>query len=171
MHKQLSVFTPPPVLILHLKRFDFFRQTKISTRVEFPLQNLDISQFTTAYGKKMAAGGIAGDGGDTAAAAASAATVALKGSKSKGGGGLGGGGGNHLPRTTCAAGNNDVDTVLYDLQGLLCHSGSLHQGHYIAYVLQNVTSGAMEPAGKRWLKCDDENITIVSDDEVRTAEA
>jgi ubiquitin C-terminal hydrolase len=27
--KQLSISKPPPVLILHLKRFDFFRQTKV----------------------------------------------------------------------------------------------------------------------------------------------
>jgi ubiquitin C-terminal hydrolase len=49
--------------------------------------------------------------------------------------------------------NHPIQPVLYDLQGLLCHSGSLHQGHYVAYVLQNVSSASTNAAaGKRWLK-------------------
>jgi hypothetical protein len=43
--KQLSLALAPRVLILHFKRFDAFRQLKISTDVTFPLRSLDLSPF------------------------------------------------------------------------------------------------------------------------------
>jgi ubiquitin C-terminal hydrolase len=59
----------------------------------------------------------------------------------------------HGSGTDSEVDNHPIQPVLYDLQGLLCHSGSLHQGHYVAYVLQNVSSAATNAAaGKRWLK-------------------
>jgi ubiquitin C-terminal hydrolase len=45
--KTMSIWRFPPVLILHFKRF-FFTQThsyKISTKISFPLHNLDLSPY------------------------------------------------------------------------------------------------------------------------------
>ena len=47
--KKLEIFRPPPILIVQLKRFKFsstFRN-KLTTLVEFPLYNLDLSTFVT----------------------------------------------------------------------------------------------------------------------------
>lgn len=49
--KQLSLHTLPNVLCLHLKRFRFnsFLRTKLTTQIGFPLQNLDMSPYTSDY--------------------------------------------------------------------------------------------------------------------------
>lgn len=45
--KKLEIFRPPPILIIHLKRFKFSNtfRNKLTTLVEFPLYNLDLSSF------------------------------------------------------------------------------------------------------------------------------
>ena len=46
--KKMDVWIAPPVLIVHLKRFNdnsLGRRTKIDTMVTFPTQNLDLSEF------------------------------------------------------------------------------------------------------------------------------
>ena len=45
-YKSLSIAEAPKVLILHLKRFDSIKKTKLSTHVSFPLLGLDLSQYT-----------------------------------------------------------------------------------------------------------------------------
>jgi ubiquitin C-terminal hydrolase len=47
--KKLEIFRPPPILIIQLKRFKFSNvsRIKLSTLVEFPLYNLDLSTFVT----------------------------------------------------------------------------------------------------------------------------
>lgn len=37
MKKQLTITEPPKVLVLHLKRFDAIKQSKIDALVQFPL--------------------------------------------------------------------------------------------------------------------------------------
>eukprot|EP01031_Cornospumella_fuschlensis_P034697 gene34697-42015_t len=114
--KQLTILRPPDLLVLHLKRFDFLKQRKITRKVNFPLEGLDLGRFRTSA----------------------------------------------LESTDEEASEGDD---LYDLQGLVCHSGSLHQGHYIAYVRKDTS--AVESS---WIKCDDEKITVVRADEVAKAE-
>ncbi|CAM9955495.1 unnamed protein product [Phaeothamnion confervicola] len=49
--KQLSVWKTPPVLIIHLKRFDCGRsgaRAKLNATVDFPLEHLDLSKFVKA---------------------------------------------------------------------------------------------------------------------------
>jgi len=61
--------------------------------------------------------------------------------------------------------------VLYDLQGVVVHKGSLNAGHYIAYVS---TLSAPDTNGARqqqWVRCDDEHITVVAPAEVLAADA
>jgi hypothetical protein len=47
--KKLEVFKPPPILIIQLKRFKFSNtfRNKLTTLVDFPLYNLDLSSFVT----------------------------------------------------------------------------------------------------------------------------
>ncbi|TNV87076.1 hypothetical protein FGO68_gene9179 [Halteria grandinella] len=47
--KRLEIFRPPPILIIQLKRFKFAGtlRNKLSTMVEFPLFNLDLSSFVS----------------------------------------------------------------------------------------------------------------------------
>jgi hypothetical protein len=46
MQKQLSICDPPNTLVIHLKRFDFMRQRKITTKVDFPIFGLNLGVFT-----------------------------------------------------------------------------------------------------------------------------
>ena len=58
--KKLEIFRPPPILIVQLKRFKFsstFRN-KLTTLVEFPLYNLDLSTFVTDQQKFLEEQGI-----------------------------------------------------------------------------------------------------------------
>lgn len=65
------------------------------------------------------------------------------------------GGGHDAPN-----GRSDV----YNLQGVVCHTGSLNQGHYISYIRGN------DPNHSQWIRCDDERISLVSVREVERAE-
>jgi len=46
--KQFSIERFPPILVLHLKRFSEVRyRTKLSTKVDFPIENLDLSDLSS----------------------------------------------------------------------------------------------------------------------------
>lgn len=49
-NKQLSIAQAPRVLILHLKRFDAIKKSKLSCHVSFPLKGLDMNAFYTGTG-------------------------------------------------------------------------------------------------------------------------
>ncbi|GJQ73747.1 hypothetical protein Trydic_g14079 [Trypoxylus dichotomus] len=85
--KQLLIYNPPAVLILHLKRFQVyhFRPTKVSKHVTFPTL-LDLAPYCSKRSQ-------------------------------------------NLP--TFEAGQTQV---LYSLYGVVEHSGSIHGGHYVAYI-------------------------------------
>jgi len=85
--KQLLIFSPPPILTLHLKRF---QQTlsgckKVNKHVSFPLE-LDLAPFCSSTAKS-------------------------------------------LPTVS-----SHQQKILYSLYGVVEHSGSLHGGHYTAFV-------------------------------------
>jgi hypothetical protein len=48
MQKQLSIAEPPSTLLIHLKRFDFARQSKIDTKVSFPIFGLNLALYTAS---------------------------------------------------------------------------------------------------------------------------
>jgi len=48
MQKQLSIAEPPSTLLVHLKRFDYARQSKINTKVNFPIFGLNLAKYTSA---------------------------------------------------------------------------------------------------------------------------
>lgn len=85
--KQLLIYNPPAVLILHLKRFQVqrFRSTKLNRTVNFQTL-LDLAPFCSKKSRDL---------------------------------------------PTFDAGQN---RVLYSLYGVVEHSGSLHGGHYVAFV-------------------------------------
>lgn len=85
--KQLLIYNPPAVLILHLKRFQVcrFRSAKVSKFVKFPTL-LDLAPFCSKRSQSL---------------------------------------------PTFEAGQTKV---LYSLYGVVEHSGSIHGGHYVAYV-------------------------------------
>lgn len=86
--KQLLIYNPPAVLILHLKRFQVcrYRPAKVSKYVKFPTL-LDLAPFCSKRTKD-------------------------------------------LPSFE----NSRQTKILYSLYGVVEHSGSMHGGHYIAYV-------------------------------------
>jgi len=58
--KKLEIFRPPPILIVQLKRFKFSNtfRNKLTTLVEFPLYNLDLSPFVTDQQKFLEEQGV-----------------------------------------------------------------------------------------------------------------
>ncbi|KRT80908.1 Peptidase, partial [Oryctes borbonicus] len=85
--KQLLIYNPPAVLILHLKRFQVyhFRPTKVSKHVTFPTL-LDLAPYCSKRSQSL---------------------------------------------PTFEVGQTQV---LYSLYGVVEHSGSIHGGHYVAYI-------------------------------------
>lgn len=46
--KRMSIYRFPPLLVIHLKRFHFssYRRDKLNTSVKFPIEDLDLSDYT-----------------------------------------------------------------------------------------------------------------------------
>lgn len=51
--KQITIWKPPQILIIVLKRFDYLRlrSSKITNKIDFPLDNLDLSAYVSGYEK------------------------------------------------------------------------------------------------------------------------
>ncbi|XP_071051773.1 ubiquitin carboxyl-terminal hydrolase 16/45 [Onthophagus taurus] len=99
-HKQLLIYNPPAVLILHLKRFQVYhyRPTKVSKHVAFPMV-LDLAPYLSKRSQGL---------------------------------------------STFETGQTQV---LYSLYGVVEHSGTMHGGHYVAYVK---VRPKLEPNSYRW---------------------
>ena len=136
-YKQLSISELPQVLIIHLKRFDAIKETKLSTHVTFPLTDLNLE----LYSKPDS------DSTDN--------TPRNKRSKMRG-------------SSKETEGNTDS---MYELHGVVTHRGTLNQGHYVSYVSVKDTDEGDGSTNKKWLKCDDEWITVVDSHEVEMCEA
>lgn len=76
----------------------------------------------------------------------------------------------HAEEAHGGSGGTTRGRVLYNLQGMVTHKGSLNTGHYIAYV-STPAAGADGVVRQQWLRCDDEHVTAVSASEVQAAEA
>jgi ubiquitin carboxyl-terminal hydrolase 4/11/15 len=112
--KQLSIWFFPHILVIHLKRFEYNRyfREKLDVDVEFPLQNLDLSQFEQHR--------------PPPAPWPSVPQQPQPSSSS--------------PNTTPSSPPSEEDQSLinnsapvYDLFAVSCHSGGLGCGHYTAY--------------------------------------
>ena len=67
-------------------------------------------------------------------------------------------------------GNIKAEPILYDLIGVVTHKGSLNSGHYISFV-PSITNDVNGQVHKKWLKCDDETISVVDVSQVKSTEA
>ena len=135
-YKQLSISELPQVLIIHLKRFDAIKETKLSTHVTFPLTDLNLALYSKP-------------GNSSATSTARSKKNSLN-SDSVGG---------------------DKSASLYELHGVVTHRGTLNQGHYVSYVCIKEVEEGDGNVSKKWLKCDDEWITVVDSSEVEMCEA
>lgn len=148
--KQLLICQPPPVLILHLKRFQVhhYHSAKLSKQVTFPF-TLDLAPFCSRRTSK------------------------------RGG----------------TSNSTNGNTVQYGLYGVVEHSGSIHGGHYVAYVKvrprfdrsssrwshlpnsegkttnkDNSDEGICPPPG-RWYYVSDSHVQEVSEERVLNSQA
>lgn len=183
--KSFSIAKLPQILCLHIKRFkyDLFG-SKVSDYVQFPLVDFDMSDFcassediqaslstnsegTTANGSPS--NGTKQANGKTSPATPRTSKRVKKGSASaqpsnarsndKGAGvsGVNGGSANGAPSSSTSA------RPLYDLYAVICHSGSLHGGHYYAY--------AKHPGTREWHEFNDSAVIKVDEETVASAEA
>jgi len=160
----------PPVLAVHLKRFEYDHQTrtrhKVRERFEFP-RVLDMYPYTVegrraaeeaaaqAEAKAAAAAKAAQADGEAVAAAAAAATAVAVAAQASGGG-------VRAPD----------ERYIYDLKGVIVHSGSAFVGHYYAYAVERTAGGGCGGGGgggggsdakdahhaERWMCFDDRSV-------------
>lgn len=100
--KRLSLSAAPKVLILHFKRFDSLRQLKICSKVNFPLRDLDLTPFMQQQHHVPETPQELSSGRNLTQATP-------------------------LFGTANTAQNTKSSPLLYDLQGLVNHKGSLTQ--------------------------------------------
>ena len=108
--KRLTIAATPKVLILHFKRFDSLRQLKICSKVNFPLKGLDLAPFM----KQQHSGQRKQNVND----------------KSPEGHNLGPSDTKSFSPPIFKAADAKDTPILYDLQGLISHKGSLNQVPY-----------------------------------------
>lgn len=154
--KRLAIHRFPPVLVIHLKRFqcDSTSREKVSTAVEFPTSGLDLMPYSTP------GAGPSGDvrnerrddHGDSSRERqrreASRSSGAVSGESDSGKGERGKGEGlrnRHRP----------VVTPVYELYGVCNHMGGLGGGHYTAHCGSRSNSA-------EWHTFDDARVTRVN---------
>ena len=113
--KKLSLSAAPKVLILHFKRFDSLRQLKICSKVNFPLRDLDLATFMQPQINPLQSKfGRPNDNENVLNGSDSICTSGVT----------------HAPRNQgvpMGTRNIQSSSLLYDLQGLVSHRGSLTQ--------------------------------------------
>ena len=116
--KKLSLSAAPKVLILHFKRFDSLRQLKICSKVNFPLRDLDLSTFMqpqiNPHQNKF---GMQNDNESNINCPESISTSGVTHTQRNQG----------IPIGTRNTHTQSSSSLLYDLQGLVSHRGSLTQ--------------------------------------------
>lgn len=145
--KRLMIKDAPVTLIVHLKRFtqSGFRGglRKLSGHVEFPLE-LDLSEFVATPKSQVCAAncGNAFSNEDL-------------------------GEGTKCVSSILNAGNSSVANHLYQLTGVCVHGGSLHGGHYTAFVREGINKNSRG----NWFHCSDSHVAYASEREVLGSEA
>ena len=130
--KQLTISKLPTVLCLHLKRFDSKTNKKIVNPVRYPVTDLDMGKFlshwreidnsdpvlmnSTASEREFCEDLFESSGDDQGSENTSSSNV---------------------PNNAFS----NHPKVLYDLFGVVNHTGSLHQGHYVSIVKGNPLTG------------------------------
>ena len=144
MKKTLSICRLPPTLIVHLKRFDAFKQKKITTPVTYPARGLNMEPYTRHVDPKPGEedGDVVSDdmdddedGGDSDSNYSSCERVTR--------------------HKNC-----------YDLIGMVSHKGSLHQGHYTSYIRVK-SSAAADTGSSSESQGSDEGVDLTSVPELK----
>eukprot|EP00808_Paulinella_micropora_P010889 g51759.t1 len=154
--KQFSIHTLPGTLCLHLKRFEHNHKkkpgskvttTKITTKLTFPLTNLNMARYLTTNILDAPDLSSALDGGPFSLGAEEDDLF----------GGLSRSLSSSSLSNTIA---NTSESNIFDLYAVIVHKGSLASGHYIIYLRK----------GQAWFKCDDTFVTCVTAQEVASVE-
>lgn len=172
-HKQLSLRSLPPVLVLHAKRFEHrggVRATarKLDTDLSFPLSDLDMRPFLSATQLRARHGLDANEltpssrellvpplgtiGRKAVAGKAAGVKQTLVSA---------------LKNQSCAGNSEDQagpggGDFLYNLYAVVCHRGNFQGGHYVSYV---------RAGDGRWYLCDDAWVVEVDESVVKTVQA
>jgi ubiquitin carboxyl-terminal hydrolase 20/33 len=153
--KCFSIAQLPHVLCLHIKRFkyDSFFGTKVSDFVKFPLANLDLTDFYQPPPPPSSEPSIS-------TSTKSKASEGRNGIHSPGRKGKR----SHNGETKAASSSAPQGPIpLYNLFGVICHSGSLHGGHYYSYA-RNSSTG-------KWFEFNDSQVSEVDEAVVEQSEA
>lgn len=144
--KQLTVRQLPPVLCLHLKRFEVVAQAgskaqvtarKLSTHVAFPVSHLDMTPFLTHTAVRQRCRVQRHPGGE-----------------SRG-----------MPGSAGSTPESRGLSPVYELYGVVVHCASngktLESGHYVNFIR----------CGHHWFQCNDARIALADERSVRNSEA
>lgn len=192
--KQLSFVRLPPILVFHAKRFEHTggiksASRKLDTYISFPLDNLDMRDFSASKALKEFQGfqntfamnskvdSHEGLPSYSNIEGINDARPFLRRTRSQSSSGKRPmntpndfmkdeeanleTGSNEEPRSADAVESKEND-ALYDLIGVICHSGNFSGGHYIAYV---------RATNNNWYVCDDAYLMAVSEEAVRNCQA
>eukprot|EP00808_Paulinella_micropora_P028884 g31484.t1 len=157
----------PPILQLQLKRFAYDpmmdNMRKVNDRFEFPME-LDLSCFLTHPEQPRAPSEAKAEHSGAAQEADSKSGEVEKE------GGLDAEAKTSLPNGTSASGLDDEaeeDPALYELHSVLVHAGSVHGGHYYAFV--RPLEVGKEYKESAWFKFDDATVREADEQEAVTS--
>lgn len=169
--KSLAVHRFPPVLVIHLKRFqyDSSSREKIQTTVDFPISGLDLSPYSTtsAFLSSSRAGqGQLHRGAENGASAESGGNMSGELRDSTADAGSRRGRERELYSRDSHRKRSSLLSPLYELYGVCDHTGGLEGGHYIAHCRHNdPSSGGTNPSpsdGAEWYTFDDARVSRVN---------
>eukprot|EP00903_Cladosiphon_okamuranus_P013693 g12750.t1 len=169
--KSTSLLHAPEILMLHVKRFrrGYLWSHKVYNRVIFPLHDLDVSRWLSDHAAESSVNKRAPAAG---ASGGEAHRKSYNLRRSTGGGSPDGGGyfGGSTATAAAAAASESVAAtfapslpapVLYDLVGLVQHTGGLEHGHYTSYT--------RDDGSATWYHFNDTVATKVSQETVSSA--
>ncbi|KAF2144405.1 uncharacterized protein K452DRAFT_325014 [Aplosporella prunicola CBS 121167] len=141
--KQLSIKKLPPVLPIHLKRFETTKSssTKLDTKIAFPL-TLDLYPYTTRARSSSSSSSSSTNTNTTTTNGSTSPNPANKNNSSSS---------IVAPPQTCP----------YELASVIVHKGKIDSGHYVSYSRK----------GSDWFLFDDSKVVLASEADVLRAEA
>ena len=162
--KRTCIDRLPPVLILHLKRFEFdfeaMKKVKLDDNFEFP-QTINMRPYTVDTLSPAGVSPVAPVGTDAAATAGASSDGPASPIPAVSGGDVAGG---DVDSDDAGAGPSSAadDAAalaagqLYELVGVLVHSGTADSGHYYSYIKERRTDPvARQASGSSWLHFND----------------
>lgn len=175
--KQMSVWRLPPVMIIHLKRFQFTQhlRRKLRNMVVFPLEGLDFSRIVTS-GSQMGCGNSnefvkkhVSDATTNSSSTSSTETATSSASSEN----ISKDSNNDISSdskkpsnqhcNSCLGSTGNGTESLYDLYGVVHHLGALSGGHYVASIRSEIDG--------KWRLFNDAQVTEISSRDIVDASA